>query len=625
MMHSASNRAGRLFRAVGSAFVLLGFLGGMSDALARENRPNFLVIVADDLGYSDIGAFGGEIETPNIDALVQQGRVLTNFQAGAACSPTRAMLMSGADHHLVGLGQMAEGTGQFIGLGNLSPSFAPFGTMGGAGITYDSIPDGYAGYLNDRAISMPEMLRDSGYNTYMTGKWHLAFRPVAGTVGFPTVPRPESFPNAKGFQRSFAMLDGTGSHFAAPLDPALRTPQENAIYSVDDVTMPASALPADFYSSNYYTDKMIEYIGTRKRREDKPFFAYVAYTAPHLPLQAPQQEIDAQRGRYDEGYEVIRARRVQRMKALGILPRGFQENPGLLSVSEGGVGKKRWVELTASEKARQARLMEIYAAMVHNMDTNIGRLVQHLKDIGEYNNTMIVFMSDNGAEGAHVIRGTANVDNSLENLGKRNSVVDTGERWAEVSATPFRLWKYNTGAEGGTSVPAVIKMPHQQKNYQVLTALAHVTDILPTVLELARVDNPGANYKGRSVVPISGVSLTAALSNKRDTAAVRNRHAVLADELFFNSYVKKGKWKLSRNTDVLDPTGPAPGTPYVPFSEVPWRLFDISADRGETNDVAGSNPDVVRDLLAEWEKYVADKGVLMIDHTYTMPRDAGAP
>jgi arylsulfatase len=361
-------------------------------------QPNILLIVADDMGYSDIGAFGSEIPTPNIDALVREGRVLTRFYTAPACSPTRGMLMSGADSHRVGFGAMENNVTAFIGARN-----APFGVD----FSYDTVPDGYAGHLTNKALSMPQMFRDAGYHTYMAGKWHLAYEFTSTPTGGASRFRPADFPNKKGFERSFAMLDGAGAHFA-PI-PGSPTRYDNTTYTDDDVAFPAASLPADFYSTKTYTDKLISYIESN-RADGKPFFAYAAYTSPHWPLQAPDEDIAAQKGRYDEGYDIIRYRRVEKLKQLGVLPQGFIDNPGLASVAQGGTGKKQWSELTPAERALQARAMEVYAAMVSNLDGHIGRLVQYLRDTGQYENTLIFFMSDNGSDsnpaaGANVTMG----------------------------------------------------------------------------------------------------------------------------------------------------------------------------------------------------------------------------
>ena len=568
-------------------------------------HPNILLIVADDMGYSDIGAFGSEIATPHMDALVREGRVLTSFYTAAACSPTRGMLMSGADSHRVGLGVMDNNVTALINERN-----APFGVDFG----FDAVPAGYGGHLVDAALSMPALLRDAGYNTYMVGKWHLATQFSA-----PNPPaqrtansfKPSAFPNAKGFERSFAMLNGAGSHYA-PIAGKLTRFDRSVIYTRDDVAFPATELPADFYSTKTYTDKLIEFIGSN-RPAGKPFFAYAAYTAPHWPLQAPDADIAAQAGRYDVGYDVIRQRRIDRMKQLGVLPAGFVANAGLSSVSEGGTGKRRWTELSAQERATQARAMEVYAAMVSNLDGHIGRLVQHLKKTGQYDNTLIFFMSDNGSDPYPAPAADANANNTLANMGRPLSTFGYGERWAEVSATPFRLWKTLTGAEGAVSVPAFVKLPNAGRSRVPLTTVTHVKDLLPTFLELAGVQQPGTTYRGRPIVPITGMSLGAALYDDDAAPTVRPASAVLAHEYLGQGFLLRDGWKLSK--------AQVPGVPATTNADVPWRLFNLAKDRGETIDLAKSHPDLLRDLLSEWDRYVADNAVIQLARPPTPKRN----
>lgn len=568
-------------------------------------RPNILLIVADDMGYSDIGAFGSEIATPHIDALVRQGRVLTSFYTAAACSPTRGMLMSGADSHRVGFGMMDNNVTSLINERN-----APFGVDFG----FDAVPAGYGGYLVDAALSMPAMLRDAGYNTYMVGKWHLATQfsaPNPPTQPSATSFRPAAFPNAKGFERSFAMLNGAGSHYAPVAGKPTRF-DRGVMYTRDDVMFPATELPADFYSTRTYTDTLIDYIGTR-RPAGKPFFAYAAYTAPHWPLQAPDADIAAQAGRYDEGYDVIRQRRIARMQQLGVLPAGFVANAGLASVSEGGTGKRRWSELSAQERATQARAMEVYAAMVSNLDGHIGRLVQHLKDTGQYDNTLIFFMSDNGSDPYPAPMADANADNSLGNMGRRLSGFGYGERWAEVSAAPFRLWKTLTGAEGAVSVPAFVKLPRTEHSRVPLTTVTHVKDLLPTFLDLADIPMPGSAYKGREIIPATGVSLRAALLAHDPAPEVRPASTVIAHEYLGQGFVLRDGWKLSKAL--------VPGVPAPTHGSVPWRLFNLKSDRGETVDLAASRPDLLRELQAEWDKYLTQNMVLPLARPPAAKRD----
>ncbi len=518
-------------------------------AAQADTRPNILLIVADDLGYSDVGAFGGEIDTPNLDQLVRDGRILTSHYVGATCSPTRAMLMSGTDHHLVGLGSMAEA---------LTPS-----QIG---------QPGYEGYLNNQSLALPEVLRDAGYHTYMAGKWHLGTSVETG-------------PKARGFESSFALLQGAGSHFAPVAGKPIVADLASQYREGGDLV----GLPANFYSSDSYTDKLIGYIDANKG-DGKPFLAYAAYTAPHWPLQAKTEDIDRYKGRYDGGYDVIRQARIDKQKSLGLLPADWQPNPRL-PVSD---TLPDWARLTADQKATEARKMEVYAAMVNNLDQNIGRLIQHLKDIGAYDNTLIFFQSDNGAEPAPPnYPNNANTNNSLANIGRPLSNVAYGARWAEVSATPFRLFKgYLT--EGGIVAPAIVRMPKQAAGRAPITQVTRAMDLLPTFMALAGVSDSGNSYKGRTVHPVTGVSLLPALDGRE--GQVRAAGTVLADELFGSRFVRRDHWKLVSTT--------------TPVGNGQWQLFDLSNDRGEIYDLSSVRTDIVSELSPAWDQYVSQTGVI---------------
>lgn len=574
-------------------------------ASAAAKRPNFLLIVADDMGYSDIGAFGSEIETPNLDALVRDGRVLTHFRTAPACSPTRGMLMTGTNSHQAGVAQLENNTVALINSQN-----APFGVD----FSWDNVPDGYAGHLRDNALSMPRVLRDAGYHTYMAGKWHLAYQFESTPTGGGSTFRPASYPMQMGFERSFALQNGVGAHFA-PVPGSPQSRYDNVTYTEDDVPFPPSSLPADFYSTNTYTDKMLSYLDSH-RGDGKPFFAYAAYTAPHWPLQAPDADIAAQAGRYDEGYDVIRARRIDKMKRVGLLPGTFRENPGLLSVAEGGTGKKRWNELTPQEQALQARAMEVYAAMVSNLDRNIGRLVQYLKDTGQYDDTLIFFMSDNGSDSNPAAGANVTPSTDLASMGRPGSAIAYGERWAEVSAAPFRLWKTFTGSEGSVSVPALVKLPGRPKALRPLRSNTEVKDLLPTFLDLAGIRAPAKGVDGTPLIPMTGVSLRHALRANAPLVRVRPPLSVLALEYYGTGYVMRDGWKLS--------TTLVPGVTYGSYDQLPWRLFRIGSDRGETEDLAASRPDVVQDLLREWDRYVQDNDVLLLARPPAAKRDVNA-
>ena len=533
---------------------------------AASARPNVLLIVADDLGYSDLGAFGGEIPTPNLDQLANQGMLLTNHYVTPTCSPTRAALMSGTDNHVSGLGTMAE--------------YLPRAPK------LQGQP-GYEGFLNDRVYWLPEVLRDAGYHTYMAGKWHLGREP-------------EHWPVARGFEKSFALINGGGSHFAPVPDKPIFA--DRAQFVEND--QPAQ-LPSDFYSSKSFTDKLIQYI-KQNHGDGKPFFAWAAYTAPHWPLHAPDEDIAKFKGHYDAGYEAIRAARLERQRELGLIAEDVKPNLGLPKSK----GYPSWDMLTADEQANEARRMEVYAAMVHNMDRHVGRLIQTLKDLGEYDNTLVIFMSDNGAEPSDsFFPATEHTNNSLDNLGRRLSNIGYGARWAEVSATPFRLFKGWT-AEGGISSPAFVRLPGQNAPAEPIGVPTDVTDIAPTILDFAAIDLPAGNeYKGRSVQPMSGVTLAPVLRGSATQETLAKR--VLAGELFGGRYVRDGKWKL---VSVM-----------TPFAENNWELYNLEDDRSENHDLAAEHPEIVTRMVSLWNQYAAQNGVVFAPSERMPDTRRGAP
>ncbi|WP_437488078.1 arylsulfatase [Sorangium sp. So ce1014] len=526
---------------------------------AGAELPNIVTIVADDLGFSDLGAFGGEISTPNLDTLAAEGRILTGHRSGSLCAPTRAMLVSGTYSHSVGLGRMGGGSGPQAG------------------------QPGYEGHLTSNALSVAELLNDAGYHTYIAGKWHLG-------------DEEDQSPAARGFEKSYVLLGGVATFFNEYADPP--TTAQTRLYREDGVyTQP----PRGSYATELYTDKLIQYIESN-RADGKPFFAFATYTTPHWPLQAPPEYIDRYRGRYDAGYDAIREQRLERLKSRGVIPESFTPNPRLPS---GGSNPKTWEELAPEERIYEARRMEIYAAMVENLDANIGRLIQYLKRVGEYENTFIFFQSDNGAEGGNREGFAASdpsrsgpVVNTLENLGRPGSYIGVGPRWAEVSATPFRLWKSYT-TEGGIAVPAIARLPGQHQAKPQFDGTTHVIDFLPTVLELAGVPDPGSTYKDRAVEPISGHSILPALEDR--TTSVRAPGERLIWEHGNHRYVIRDSWKLLW---LSAPHGPTPRA---------WALYDLATDRGEINDVSAAHPEVAAELAAAWTQYATDRGVILTE------------
>ncbi|KAL2845515.1 alkaline-phosphatase-like protein [Aspergillus pseudoustus] len=553
-----------------------------------DPRPNFLIIVADDLGFSDCGCFGSEISTPNIDALAAESNALryTNFHVAAACSPTRSMLMTGTDHHIAGLGQLQEIT-------RSSPAHAG--------------KPGHEGYLNERVVALPELLSDGGYFTCMSGKWHLGLKP-------------EHHPINRGFKQSFALLPGCANHYA--YEPQYSDPHSEPGRFFETATRALHAenerflgkLPEGFYSSDAYVERLIDYLDGRNAEEkDKPFFAYLPFSAPHWPLQAPKEVCDKYRGFYDEGPDALRHQRLARLKELGMVDPGVEAHPVVISDGK----PEEWDELPEHVRQASTRAMEVYAGMVDRMDWNIGRVIDHLKNVGEYENTFILFMSDNGAEGAsyeamplvgdsimaHVEKY---YDNSLENIGRGNSFVWYGCRWAQAATAPSRLYKMHS-TEGGCRVPLVIKPPKaiaSNASSGIITdVFCTVMDIVPTVLEMARLSHP-AQYKGKDVAPLRGRSWVPFLSQV-SSSSLSSLSAVNGNQIHGADYVvgfeiagsgalRKGDWKI---TFVPAPKGPQR-----------WELFNIREDPGEVHDVAAEKTILLAEMLKLWEQYKADVG-----------------
>ena len=388
---------------VGKLLFATMLLSLVTTNVAQGSAPNVLLIVADDMGYSDIGPFGGEIATPTLDILAQEGLRLANFHVLASCSPSRSVLLSGMDNHRAGLGTMNERMSDDI-----------------------RGKPGYEGHLNHRVAALPEVLKANGYRTYMVGKWHLG--EDESTV-----------PHARGFDETFVLVDGGGSHWA---DSKWITPTIPMTYSRNGKEV--DSLPEDLYSSKDYTDALVEWI-KRDQGNDQPFFAYLAYTAPHDPLHAPKEYIDKYKGVYDGGWDNLRGKRLQRLKELGIIDQNAKPFPRLPAV-------EAWEELSEEERALAARDMEVYAAMVDYMDGQIKRVIDQLKASGDYENTLIIFFSDNGANGASVMNYpgqteeyVSSFDNRLDNRGLENSMIDQGPGVNEVGYELFGMKAFIAG------------------------------------------------------------------------------------------------------------------------------------------------------------------------------------
>lgn len=532
---------------------------------AEGGRPNILLIVADDLGFTDIGAFGSEIATPNLDLLAKNGTRMTNFYASPFCSPTRAMLMSGTDNHLAGFGDMAE---LMLPVQRGKP--------------------GYEGYLNERVVPLPQVLKDVGYRTVMAGKWHL------GNAE-------NQSPAARGFDRSYAMTMGGASHFGDQTGIVALDPNKppKAIYRENGRSID---IPRDgFYSSEAFASKVIQYLDETET-SGKPFFAYLAFTAPHWPLQAPDEDIRKYADRYQGGYDQLRRERYERLKKIGLID---AKTP----VYEGNPYWPKWDTLSPEQKKAEAKRMAVYAAMVDNMDRQIGRVLKHLKEKGQLDNTVIFFLSDNGADGNSVydVAETRtwirkDMDNSIENTGRLGSFVEYGPGWAQVGMTPLRMYK-SFMYEGGISVPAIAWGPKAGIGAAERRAPAHVTDLAPTIYEIAGARHPGTEYHGKPVVPLRGKSLLAFL--RGDASAVRGPDETIGWELGGRKALRKGDWKIV----YANP----------PWGSGNWELYNIAEDRSESRDLAATKPEKLKELLAAWKQYVLETGTLEIEGLANRP------
>jgi len=536
----------RLLTIILLALVLTIVVGTASEA---ANRPNILLIAVDDMGYSDIGPFGSEIETPNIDSLAKKGVKFTNFYVGPSCSPTRSMLFSGNDNHVAGLGNMHE---------LLAPN-----QVG---------QPGYEGFLNDRVVSIASVLRDTGYHTYMAGKWHLGHEP-------------DQDPSKRGFERVYTMLQGGTSHFD---DEWMMYANYTPTYREDGER---THVPQGFYSTEFYANQIVKYMDEQK--DNKPFFAYLSFTAPHDPLHVPDEWLDRYKGKYKNGYNALRTRRLARMKELGIVPDAIELGPWLKQIP-------LWEKLTAEQKKMEIRRMEIYSAMIENIDHHIGRVLQYLESSGNKKNTLVVFFSDNGANGFEMDSYPDtdeawvehNSDNRLSNWGKRGSRIAQGPGWAQASSTPFHLFK-NFLAEGGIRSPLIISGPGVAHQDETVDCVTHVMDLAPTLLELAGATYP-ATYNGKPVEQPRGKSMVPLLSKKSST--VRGPDEAIGWEYNNSKAIRIGDYKATWTSK-----------PYGPSE---WQIFDLSVDPGESKDLSSQKPELKLHLIDAWDEYAKSVGVI---------------
>lgn len=544
-------------------------------AAAEGKNPNFLVIMGDDFGFSDIGAFGGEISTPNLDAIANEGKILTDYHTAPTCSPARASLLTGVDWHITGLGAMFE-------------------------ILADNQrgQPGYETYITDRVVTAAELLHDAGYHTYLSGKWHLSGQ---GN-------QPGSDPFDRGFEKSFSLLGDGANHF----NDREYVPGYPVIFTENGKEVPRPGNNTVF-ETDVYANKLMDYINST-HADGKPFFGYLAFQAAHTPFQAPSQStIDKYYKMYRSmGWDKLREQRFDKQKELGI----WDSN---MTIPTRYPPNQPWNTLSSEQQDYAAKVLAVHSAMIETMDKSLGRVIQYLKSIGQYDNTFIMFTSDNGSSepidminfryltGVNVTLAQERLsllNNSLANLGKANSDFNYDGWGPSVAASPLSGFK-GTFYEGGVRVPFVVKIPQAaasstsaataasgSKN-NIVKSFAFVEDITPTILDYAGVSHP-ATYKGHDVHPMTGKSLRPLLEGKVDR--VYSDDEVVPQELFNQTSVRMGDWVGIH--DSTDKTGV-------------WKLFNLRSDLGENTNVADQHSDIVQKMKTAYDKYAQDVGVII--------------
>jgi arylsulfatase/uncharacterized sulfatase len=538
-----------------SIFLFLCFLsfGNLIYAQNPETKPNIVLILVDDSALMDFGAYGGEAHTPNIDLLAQKGTMFTNYHTSPSCAPSRAMLLTGYDSHLTGVPNL--------------PLFLP----------PDQIEEpGYEGVLNDSIKTVATLLKENGYNTYITGKWHLGHTE-------------NTLPTKRGFNRSY-ILDASG---ADNYEHKAYLPTQSKPKWFKDGT--PIELPEDFYSSRNLVDEMMLFMEEEPNKAD-PFFAYLAFQAIHIPVQAPKEFIKKYEGVYDEGWDVLRERRFEKAKELALIPKDAKLAKMLPKLS-------KWNDLSEENKKAKAKAMSVNAAMLEAMDFHIGRYITYLKENGKLENTVFIITSDNGPEASDpsLVAGMdlwlkyAGYNTDYESLGEKGSWNFIGPEFASAAASPNSFFKFYAG-EGGLRVPLIISGANLPKG-QKKSALSFVTDVTPTILDIAHIKSAPPLSK-----PYTGKTLYDVLHNETDRVYTENE--AIGIEAAGHAALFKGNMKITRN-------GPS-------YGDFKWRLYNLKNDPGETNDLSASSPEIFTDLLNEYATYTANNNVLEMAEDYDL-------
>jgi arylsulfatase len=537
--------------ASGMGLLSLRQIPAFANDAGQKRRPNIVIIMADDMGFSDAGCFGGEIQTPNLDKLASNGLRFTQFYNCARCCPTRASLMTGQYPHKVGL------------------------TRNGQSLTRNG-------------ITIAEALKQAGYNTAMAGKWHLSRTDTLNDTklhqkwldhqhdpGHPFAPL-ETYPVSRGFDKHYGVIWGVIDHF----DP----------FSLVEGTKTVEDVPDDYYFTDAICEKSVQYI-REFDQSDKPFFLYVAHCAPHWPLHARPEDIAKYKDTYKDGWEKLRQDRYERMIEMGLFKK---DNTPLPPIQDRG---RKWAQLPEQEKSFQASKMAVHAAMVDRVDQGVGKIIEVLKQTGQLDNTVIFFLSDNGA--SPEIMYEPGYDRSSQTRdgrkiryrgifdpGSETTYTCIGAPWASASNTPFRYWKKES-FEGGCHTPLIIHWPKglRTKPGSITTQVGHVIDIMPTCLELAGAKYPDS-YNGHTLTPLDGKTLIPILKNKE-----REGHERLFFEHMGGRAVIEGDFKL------------------VAMEDRPWELYNLSRDRTEMDNLAAKHPERVNAMSSQWENWAASVGL----------------
>lgn len=546
--------------------LLAGFvIASPKDVSAQKKahkKPNFVLVMADDLGYSDLGCYGGEINTPNLDRIAKQGMQFTEFYNVSRCCPTRASLLSGLYNHDAGIGDM----------------------------TTPQNDTGYRGYLGKNTVTIAEVLKQSGYRTAMAGKWHISntitqqnkedqMKWLNHQAEHPLFSPADQYPTSRGFEKFYGTIWGVIDFY----DP----------FSLVEGNKPVTSVPKDYYHTDAINDKAVGYI-REFSKGDQPFFLYIAHNAPHWPIQAPEEDVERYKDTYKVGWEVIRENRYKKMVGLGLI------DPNKVKLSPRHPAQLSWAD--NPNKEWDARAMAVHAAMIDRMDRGLGRVIKALEETGEMNNTVFVFLSDNGASAELSDKYGPGFDRPGQTRdgreisyatdktvmpGAQTTFFSIGPAWANVANTPFRLWK-SQSLEGGIHTPMIVSWPAGIKNKGSKTDhVGHVMDFMATFIDMAGVSYP-KEFNGNNITPLEGVSLAGVFSGQKATS-----HQALFNEHEGSKYVRLADWKL-----------------VVAGPNKKWQLYNLATDKSELNDLAAQYPDKVKTLSAMWDDWASKHHVL---------------